>query len=556
MREIHNEYSEYAHRLLQCIAVAARPLRAEELAEFLAFDFNTGPIPHFREGWRLPDPVDAVLSTCPSLIAISNVHGPNIVQFSHFSVKKYLTSPLLAKSPDSIRRYHISPTHAHTLVALACLSILLHLDESVTRDSLEHFPLAEYAAKHWPDHARLEIVSQIVEDGMKQLFDPKKPHLAIWVWIHEPGVPSWMQIERAEKPLPPTGTPLHYATLCGLYSIVQFLIIEHSQDVNSRGFRDNSTPLHLASSAGHVELARILLKFGADVMAKDEQGRSPLHYASSKGHAEVAGMLLGGGADVTTKDEEGNSPLHLASTEGHVKVIQVLLDGAADARAQDQQGQSSLHSASSEGHVKLTRGANPNAENEDKETPLFLASSSGKLEAARLLLERNANPNHQDWQLGTPLHGASENGHDDIVQLLLKHSADVNAAHEYGWTPLHLASRTGNCTVARILLDGGAHVDPLNEFGWTPLHMASQKGHLEVVELLLNRKAQVNIQEADGETALHLAAYYGYLDVVKFLFGHGADLTRNNEDKTPLDLAMNEEHQDVAQLLRPPDYQQ
>ena len=43
--DINEQNWEYAHRLFQCITVASRPLRVEELAEFLAFDFNEEPIP-------------------------------------------------------------------------------------------------------------------------------------------------------------------------------------------------------------------------------------------------------------------------------------------------------------------------------------------------------------------------------------------------------------------------------------------------------------------------------------------------------------------------------
>jgi hypothetical protein len=67
-----------------------------------------------------------------------------------------------------------------------CLGILLHLDENVTENSLKQFSLAKYAAKHWVEHACFRGVSENVEDGMKQLFDGNKPHLAVWVWIHEP----------------------------------------------------------------------------------------------------------------------------------------------------------------------------------------------------------------------------------------------------------------------------------------------------------------------------------------------------------------------------------
>jgi hypothetical protein len=62
LREIDKANWELTHRLFQFVAVASRPLRVEELAELLAFDFKAGPIPKFLEDWRLEDPVDAVLS--------------------------------------------------------------------------------------------------------------------------------------------------------------------------------------------------------------------------------------------------------------------------------------------------------------------------------------------------------------------------------------------------------------------------------------------------------------------------------------------------------------
>ena len=57
LRDIKKADWELAHRLFQSVVVASRPLRVEELAEFLAFDFNAGPTPKINEGWRLEDPI-------------------------------------------------------------------------------------------------------------------------------------------------------------------------------------------------------------------------------------------------------------------------------------------------------------------------------------------------------------------------------------------------------------------------------------------------------------------------------------------------------------------
>jgi len=64
------------------IVVALRPLRVEELAEFLAFEFEDEESPIFQADCRPEDPREAVLSTCSSLIAVVDDYGRAIVQFS------------------------------------------------------------------------------------------------------------------------------------------------------------------------------------------------------------------------------------------------------------------------------------------------------------------------------------------------------------------------------------------------------------------------------------------------------------------------------------------
>lgn len=169
LRSINKAQKEDARRLLQCLTVAARPLQVEELAELLAFDFQATDdrgIPTLREDWRWNDQEGAVLSTCSSLIAIVRDGNSRVVQFSHFSVKEYLTSPRLADSHGAVSRFHVDLNAAHTILAQACLGTLLQLCEDTGNSGSKGFPLVEYAAHHWVEHAQFENVSSRVRDGM------------------------------------------------------------------------------------------------------------------------------------------------------------------------------------------------------------------------------------------------------------------------------------------------------------------------------------------------------------------------------------------------------
>ena len=160
-----------AHRIFQWIMVSLRPLGVEEVAEVFAmnFDEEMSGSPQFEPSWRDANAETAVLSACSTLVTIVVEHGwphRKIVQFSHFSVQEYLTSDCIANA-GHVSHFHIHPKPAHTLLAKACLSVLLHLDYSIDESKIENFPLAKYAARYWVEHARFGDVSLYIDDGVK-----------------------------------------------------------------------------------------------------------------------------------------------------------------------------------------------------------------------------------------------------------------------------------------------------------------------------------------------------------------------------------------------------
>jgi hypothetical protein len=168
---IEKEKRQFAHRLFQCLTVAVRPLRIDELADLLAIRFDDGQIPRYHADWQSEDAQEAVLSACSSLIAVVNVDGSPVVQFSHFSVKEFLTSDRLANSTEDLSLYHVIPHAAHTILARASLSVLLYIPGCVDKNSIKKFRFAQYAAQHWVDHARFENVSSSIQGAMELLFD-------------------------------------------------------------------------------------------------------------------------------------------------------------------------------------------------------------------------------------------------------------------------------------------------------------------------------------------------------------------------------------------------
>jgi hypothetical protein len=426
LREIKKPNRDHAQRVMQCLVVAVRPLLVEELAEVLAVDFDDAEgVPELKPNWRWEDQEQALLASCSSLIIIVDTGDSRVVQFSHYSVKEFLTSGRLATSSQEVSRYHIALEPAHTILAQACVSVLLRLpdrdeqehddeqndgDEEDDSDESEAFegkdvivnnaPLAKYAAEYWVRHAQVEDVASRIK-GMEYLFDSEKPYFEAWLLLHDidydaydsvfPGIVfSWGYIKRA---------PLYYAALCGFRNLVEQLIIKYPQHVNAICGRFG-TPALAALGGRHFELAQVLHRSGSSVDPRDNDGDSPLSNAVFDEHLEMVQVLLDYGVEVNFRSNRGDTPLAFAARGrfNDPRIVQLLLDRGADPNVQTQiDGRTS--------------------------TPLHRASGDGRIEIARLLLEHGASLDVQDEEGMTPLDVASGERCDEMIKLLLEHRA-------------------------------------------------------------------------------------------------------------------------------------
>ena len=350
---ISRERQEYAQRLFQCLAESIRPLRAEELAEILAIRFNAGELPNYNMDWRPPNPEEAVLSACSSLITVVDVGTSRVVQFSHFSVKEYLSSERLADAGNHLSQYHIRPHSAHTILAQSSLSVLLAIDDQVDKERMNSFPFATYAARYWVDHAQFDGVCPNIQVAMEQLFDPAKPHFSTWVWIYDIDH-KFREIMYELRPTPPEAVPFYYATLCRFRDLIAHLLITCPEDVNARG-GVYFTPLHAAVAKGNVDVMALLLEHGADVAALDRKMFTPLREASGRGRLDMTSLLLWHHADVNTQDARECTPLSNASFEGELEMARELLRHGAAVDLGTKLGFTPLISASQNGHLDIVQ---------------------------------------------------------------------------------------------------------------------------------------------------------------------------------------------------------
>ena len=248
-----------------------------------------------------------------------------------------------------------------------------------------------------------------------------------------------------------------------------------------------------------------------------------LHEAAEKGELGVVKDLLEDGADVNKQDKKGKTALHYAATEGHSKIVRILIVKKGDVNVKDQNG----------------------------ETPLHFASYKGYLGIVETMVENGANINVKGINGFTPLHYALAHKDSEITRYLIEKGADINAKLSHNeYTALHLASQYDNTKAIIILVEKGADVNVKNKNGDTPLHVASKTFGIGSNTVSTGR---VSYNEFTGEKYYETSTstyVYNRLAAVKLLVEKGADTNaKNNDNKTPLDLATSMKNIEVISFL-------
>jgi ankyrin repeat protein len=363
-------------------------------------------------------------------------------------------------------------------------------------------------------------------------------------------------------PAPGGTTPLFTAAMMGRQALVRRLLDLGADP--SAGTEDRESPLSRAATMGHVAIVRALLEAGADPKTEGQCGRTPVldlvhdygrnPMSSTGGVPECLRMLIDAGAEIDARDNDGRTALQVAAAAGHEDLAAILRAAGASTVGV---AEAELRWAAGEGDLARVRdliaaGADVNAPGPHGHTALMAAANKGHAEVVRALLEARADPRAEaDWHY-CALYAAIWQGHTEIVRILIGAGAEVNVAT--GNPPRLLladAITQKNREAVALLLAAGARPESLpGPFGTPILSAAVQDA--EMVRMLLAAGADPNaVDEYLRWTPLHTAAHHGHVAAIRLLLAAGADpLARDTKRHTPRDEAEAQFRLEAAEVLR------
>ncbi|KAL4989608.1 ankyrin repeat-containing domain protein [Aspergillus falconensis] len=384
-------------------------------------------------------------------------------------------------------------------------------------------------------------------------------------------------------------------------------LVELGADPNRRNHA-GQVPLH---NARRDEIDA-LLSVGADLEARDNNGRTLfLHKVGTDWDSELQ-QLLDRGANLHAVDFQGNGALALAlDNHNATKIYQFLLKAGADPNHLNHNGDTLLHrwmEAAVEGSSSIHSNReilglllenstiSPTAQNNEGRTILHYMCSvvpgyrnspwrpdENVMEwfpssTVKALIEI------EDYKGRRPIHIAAAVS-EQLVAWLMQKGAALTALTYKQQNPLHIAALSKQSNTLGLLVESlpdsqrQLSIDQRDEEGRTPLFYACRLGHLQSVSILLQAGADVHIADKNGETPLHACAQFraqrkypdphrppvhdgdwrkvqdedealGVHGIIRALRSHGADiLARDKHKRTPLDVAVHYENEEMVAAL-------
>jgi ankyrin repeat protein len=235
------------------------------------------------------------------------------------------------------------------------------------------------------------------------------------------------------------------------------------------------------------------------------------------GNRKAALDQIRAGADVNAAQPDGTRPVHWAVYRVDYELLDALIAKKAKVDVRNEFGSTPLAEAVKLADARMVKalldaGAGPEGANQDGETALMLAIKTGDLPIVEMLIKAGANVNAvEKFHNQTPLMyaaAASKNA-GDMVKLLLSKDASVTPRAGYADWPNQISS------------EPRAQFRPVG--GLTALLYAARDGCYDCVEALIRSGANVNVPTPEGVTPLMIALDNEHNEVAKLLLDRGAD---------------------------------
>ena len=260
-----------------------------------------------------------------------------------------------------------------------------------------------------------------------------------------------------------------------------------------------------------------LICIAAPFVAIAQMPQDSLARLIEKGERKAALARIHAGADVNEAQPDGTRPIHWAVFQVDYELLDALIAKKAKVNVTNDFGSTPLAEAAKLADARMVKslldaGADVNAPNQDGQTALMLAIKTGELPVVEMLVNKGANVNTVEaFHKQTPLMWAAAASKDagPMVKLLLSKGADVK--------PRALISDWGS----QITSEPRAQYKP--EGGLTALLYAVRDGCYECTEALVAAGDDVNRPTPEGVTPLMMAIDNDHNDVAKLLLEKGAN---------------------------------
>jgi FOG: Ankyrin repeat len=303
-----------------------------------------------------------------------------------------------------------------------------------------------------------------------------------------------------------------------------------------------------AVKKGDAKTASQLLSWGADVNAKNKNGKTPLMVAAEHRHNyEMIRLLIKSGANVNEEDSSSLTALYHSAAIGiETKTLKLLLNAGADAKFA---GNGQCHSiislideTSNEAALitLLKSGISYTLISSIPWTPLMYAAHLQHKRKAFLLVATMAKKAKDSAWENIDLAELRKAGASStsLIRHLAMKTQDINETDEMGNTALHIAANIRNSSEAvKTLINLGADIHLKNVKGHTPLARAAMSGYnYETIKLLIDKGAEVDSKDSMERTPLFFALMNKSSDKIISLFlACGADPNAQNIwGQTPL----------------------